>query len=43
MLSIIEFPDIFSKICATNAGMALHIHEVSQSKDYLKYQIAENV
>ena len=28
-------PDIFSEICATNAGVTLNIHVVSESKNNL--------
>lgn len=34
MLSVIEFPDILSKIGSSDTRMALHTHEISQSQYY---------
>ena len=39
MLSIVEFANIFTYICTTNASMTLDAHVISQSKHDLKHWI----
>ena len=35
MLPIVQFPNVFSYVGSSNAGMALHTHIVPQSKHHL--------
>ena len=36
VLPIVQLADVFTDVCAPNAGMTLNIHVVSQSKKHLK-------
>ena len=35
VLPVVQFTDVFSDVCASDAGMTLNVHVVSQSKNNL--------
>lgn len=40
MLPVVQLPDVLPDVGAPNAGMALHVHVIPQSKQTLEQEVS---